>query len=179
MDMGALETGGWVSRPRKPQRRPPMAEAISAAINDSVSRRVRVVSSRKRWYPRQSVMTAIRSRLSWVLASWLVFQFSGIAAPIVLVAGHAEQPCTCLVMDHATCPMHQRQAPSRDADGRCRIQNAAAPSDLLALSLGGGAALVSDRASFDTLDVRRGVVSPLTVDRASRVELPESPPPRA
>jgi hypothetical protein len=123
-------------------------------------------------------MTSIRRQLSWTLASWLVFHCSGIAAPIVLSAGHAEEPCTCLVMDHATCPMHQRQAPSRDADGRCRIQNAAAPSELLALSLGGGVALISPRASFDRIDVPAGVLSPLTVDGTSNVELPESPPPR-
>jgi hypothetical protein len=124
-------------------------------------------------------MTGIRRRWSWVLASWLVFQFSGIAAPFVLSAGHAEQECTCLVMDHATCPMHQRQASSPDTDRRCRIQNAAAPSDIVALSLSGGVALVSDRVSFNTIDVPAGVVSPVTFDRASRVELPESPPPRA
>lgn len=124
-------------------------------------------------------MTGIRQRLSWVLASWLVFQFSGVAAPFVLSAGHAEEKCTCLVMDHATCPMHQRQASSPDTDKRCRIQNAAAPSDIAALSLSGGAALVSDRVSFSRIDVQAGAVSPVTVDRASRVELPESPPPRA
>jgi hypothetical protein len=127
-------------------------------------------------------MTHIRRRLPWVLATWLVFQVLGLATPIAwAAAGHAgeEELCTCVVMDHATCPMHSRQAPSRDDDGRCRMRSAAPSSDVLILALTGGTGIVVDRAAFDRVDPRGDVMYSPAVSRPFRTDLPDSPPPRA
>lgn len=126
-------------------------------------------------------MTPLRRRLPWVLATWLVFQFAGLAAPILwAAAGYAggEEPCTCVVMDHATCPMHSRQAPSRDDDGRCRMRSAASPSDVLILALTGGSGIAVDRATFDRLDPRGDLIPSAAAQRPSHTDLPDSPPPR-
>jgi hypothetical protein len=127
-------------------------------------------------------MTHIRRRLPWVLATWLVFLVLGLATPMVwAAAGHTgeEETCTCAVMDHATCPMHSRQAPSRDDDGRCRVRSATPTSDVLILALTSGTGIVVDRAAFDQLDSRGDVMRSAAANRPSRTDLPDSPPPRA
>jgi hypothetical protein len=159
-----------------------MAGRFSAAISDSVSRRQRGVSRRKISAILQYVlMTVIRKRLSWVLASWLAFQLAGIVAPIALAAAHAAKTevCTCAVLDHATCPMHHRQAPAREGGERCRMQNAATPSDAVFLSFTGGAGIAVAPAAFDAVDTRGDLIALTASDRSSRTELPDSPPPRA
>jgi hypothetical protein len=129
------------------------------------------------------LMRPIRRRLSWMLASWLVFQCAGIVAPVVLAAtGVAlEEACTCPGAIHgATCPMHHgKESTAKDKANPCSVRNAYLPSDLALLALSGGAAVLPQLLAFDAIAPSRTPISLQADDPSSRTELPDSPPPRA
>ena len=63
--------------------------------------------------PYQISMAAVRNRLSWVIAGWLVCQFAGVAAPLTLYAistasGGHDATCDCPIAPGQACPMHPR-----------------------------------------------------------------------
>lgn len=129
-------------------------------------------------------VASFRHRLSWLLSAWLLFQVAGICAPVALAAaGYAlgEDVCTCPGTEHgATCPMHHGTSAGRRADDAdCVLQNASPQTDvaLLSLSIGSG----EPPAALDFLIVPASVVceSSTRPDPASRVRVPDSPPPRA
>lgn len=139
-------------------------------------------------------MRCIRRRLSWVLASWLVFQLAEIAAPVVLAAtGTAsEETCTCPGAVHgATCPMHHTggsparsgrhadEDTSKDEASRCAVRNVYPPTDLALLALAGGAGVLPRLLASDTIEQRFTRVSLQPANPSSRTELPDFPPPRA
>ena len=129
------------------------------------------------------LMRPIRRRLSWMLASWLVFQCAGIVAPVVLAAtGVAlEEACTCPGAIHgATCPMHHgKEATSKDEANRCSVRNSYPPTDLALLALAGGTAVLPRLLVFDVIEPSRTPISLHAENASSRTELPDSPPPRA
>src|SRR5713226_3080738 len=92
-----------------------------------------------------SVMRLFRRRLSWMLATCLVFQLVGSAAPLIAAAGSAlQEACTCPGGAHATtCPMHHgKEATRKDSTNRCAVTNAYPPTDLALLALAGGAGVL-------------------------------------
>jgi hypothetical protein len=129
------------------------------------------------------LMRPIRRRLSWMLASWLAFQFAGIVAPVVLAAtGVAfEEACTCPGAIHgATCPMHHgKESPPKDKANPCSVRNTYPPTDLALLAFAGGAAVLPRLIAFDVIEPSRTPISLQAENASSRTELPDSPPPRA
>lgn len=127
-------------------------------------------------------MTSLRSRLSWLLAGWLVVHSAALVAPVVLFAtGHAtEDVCTCPGAEHgATCPMHHSTQPTPGSRTKCTLQNAHAPLDTALLSLFASHGVVPQKMSVDLTETAFQRILPVVSELASRTDLPDAPPPRA
>jgi hypothetical protein len=140
-------------------------------------------------------MRPVRRRLSWMLASWLVFQLVGIVAPVVLAAtGMAveEAVCTCPGAEHAaTCPMHHNsgtpagsgrhadEATPKEQKNPCAMRNAQPPTDIALLALAGGAGVLPRFVAFDAVEQTFSRISLESASVSSRTELPDPLPPRA
>lgn len=128
-------------------------------------------------------MRILRQHLTRILLGWLLIQFSVIASPVALAAAGmvvADEICTCPggAAHGAACPMHHREEAASTGASRCTMQNASAPLDVALLSLAGGAGVLPQPISFQAQTVQIAVCIP-DVQFFSRVEVPDSPPPRA
>src|SRR5256885_13429799 len=126
-------------------------------------------------------MPAVRRRLSWVVAFWLVCQVAGVvAAPLALCcrstpAADDDERCCPGLLPGQICPMHHR----REGERTCKMRDACSRADASLVALAGIVGLLPDA----TLCVRAfpighplRAVAPSAIARACR---PESPPPRA
>jgi hypothetical protein len=126
-----------------------------------------------------------RPYLSCVAAAWVVCQLAAFAAaPIVLSVEAlsnttAAEVCTCSsATPGAACPMHHGHGNSDQSRQDCKLRNSCASPDLALLSLAGGIGDVPAQSAAAS-DHIATVVSITLVTAPSRVEFPESPPPRS
>jgi hypothetical protein len=125
-------------------------------------------------------MRLLRRQLSWMLASWLLFQLVGITAPVVLGAvGIVEDACTCPgTKEGATCPMHHGTNTTKYKVNPCVLTSAAPPTEIALLGLAGGSGVLPNLIAFDVVDRPFARVSIALASPLSRTDLPDSPPPR-
>jgi hypothetical protein len=127
-------------------------------------------------------MRSVRDRLSLVLAVVLTLQFAGIMAPAVVGAAdlHSAAACTCPGGEHATtCPMHHSTTGADHPASQCTMTNAAAPLDVALLTLASGAGVLPSRLTLDLAERRSPAFTSASPVVVSRVDFPDSPPPRA
>lgn len=119
-------------------------------------------------------MTGLRSRLSWIVVAWLVCQAAGLAAaPLAL--------CCPASAGDDTCPLHAQSgaaAPDDSTPGRCTMRGTCGSAEASLLSLVGGAAVLPSLTPVAVLSTFT-LVTVHAAPAPSRVELPDSPPPRA
>src|SRR5205823_14947372 len=126
-------------------------------------------------------MPAVRRRLSWVVAFWLVCQVAGVvAAPLALCcrstpAADDDERCCPGLLPGQTCPMHHR----REGEPTCKMRDACGRADAALVSLAGIVGLMPTAthavSAFETGD-RLTAIAESAIARAHR---PDSPPPRA
>jgi hypothetical protein len=125
-------------------------------------------------------MPRLRRRTSWVLGGWLLFQFVGIGAPLLVAAKTAvEELCFCPDAEPgAACPMHQAKHKSSDSAGGS-LKDGCSPTDTALLALMGGTGIVPQTFSLSLADLVSEHAAISAPQPTSFVALPDSPPPRA
>lgn len=126
-------------------------------------------------------MSRLRRRLSWVFAGWLLCQSAAIAAPLAIAAKSAiDDICGCPTGEGATCPMHHKQASNSESKSHRLLQTACMPTDvgLLSLASGTGAQLPEPFVLTPFQHVSAAVAAPAS-QSVSRIDIPDSPPPRS
>ena len=128
---------------------------------------------------------ALRGRLSWLVAGWIVIQTTMLfASPVAIYASASAQDSDCACPNAspgAQCPMHKHGGShheSSEQSPRCAMRSAL--PDVSALMISAVATgvvpqsrFVSDiQFEFTDLHIRSSSIS-------SRIDLPEAPPPRA
>jgi len=115
---------------------------------------------------------------AWVcclLASVVVGPLGVYLGPVEVVAS-GEEACCPGVAPGQVCPMHH----TREGTKQCVMRSACASSTAALLTLAGGVGIVPALASSFTDPLAPGGAAPLFASAPiARVELPESPPPRA
>jgi len=120
-------------------------------------------------------MCAIRRRLSWLVAGWLMCQCAGVlAAPVTLGCHTTKDACCTNLKPGQTCPMHHQ----REGDRTCKMRSACSPADLALLTLTTALAVVPQPTDVVIAFNPGESVSPDTRAFIARTPRPESPPPK-
>lgn len=136
-------------------------------------------------------MSGFRARLPWFVGAWLLCQAAGLtAAPLALccdiqLEASADDACCQGLAPGQTCPLHGHTAPAASTSGTsdskapadCTMRSACGPTDLALLSIASGVAVLPTVNAVAVLTISTPVAS-IDALASSRVELPESPPPR-
>ena len=130
-------------------------------------------------------MQRIRQCLSWLAAGWILCQLAAFAAAPIVLSAEVLDPvtverCTCAGAAPGTaCPMHPGHGGDQKSSGTdCKLRSSCASSGAALLSLAGGIALVPSQAAAE-VDAVAALIPVGRLSAASRVELPEFPPPRS
>jgi hypothetical protein len=126
-------------------------------------------------------MHAMRRRLSWIAAAWLVCQVAtAVSLSAAVCADSATQAatvgCTCTHADGGECPMHHTRQASRSP--RCSCRSTDDDSVGAILSLLGSTAVPTIPQTFSPVARTARLAAPSPIDRPDPSSVPDSPPPR-
>jgi|tagenome__1003787_1003787.scaffolds.fasta_scaffold20330100_2 hypothetical protein len=128
-------------------------------------------------------MPAVRHRLPWIAALWLVCQIAGVAAaPLAFCCQRTvvvdDEDCCPGLAPGQMCPMHHVRKGERK-EPACKMRDACGRTDAALVSLSGVVGLLP-QATADVSHFAVGAfVAAVTPSAISRAYRPESPPPRA
>jgi hypothetical protein len=130
-----------------------------------------------------TIMVAVRRRVSWIVGLWLACQIAGVvAAPLAFccqpVSAADADDCCQGVGPGQMCPMHHKRAVD-NKESTCKMRDACSRTDAGLVALAGALGLLPSATiavnSFAVGEEVRAAVP----GAMSRIDRPESPPPRA
>jgi hypothetical protein len=121
-------------------------------------------------------MRFIRERLSCVVAGWLACQMAGLGAVSVSAACAETGPrkCCAALRPGQTCPMHH----PGEGDRTCKMRDACGRTDVTLLALAGGVGVLPHATDVVIAFALGDPVAAIVPSPITRLNRPESPPPR-
>ena len=122
-------------------------------------------------------MTDLRRALGPLAALWLLCQLGFVAAaPITVWMGSSADDCTCPIGDHATCPMHHKNASGLKV---CAMRSVNDPASVVLSPTYGLIGFTPNSTHTVVLTSSSHESVPGAVLTLSRPAPPDPPPPRA